>query len=594
MPRIFFVLMIALLGAFVLLALAAPLALPASAQCGRTGCPPPKEPPQQPEPQEPREPREPLADRRDDPTRAPVPTPAPTSTPEPTRVTVSTIPSPEPSAGPNIPLATQTATAPEPVVVATSTPLPPATVLAMPTFPTTIVLNEYRVPDRNAENEWIELYNLGDSSVDLSGWQLAHTANGGGAYIIPSGTTIAPRGFRVFTRAQTGLTLNSQSDDVQLVYPNGAVADTTRHSRLRDNQVYARSVDGAGLWLADCKPTPNTANCPLVAGASSYFRDHIATPSLFGALNVAALITNFLLALVLALAMGFFGNMLNDVLESHEPEIAAWFAPIRPVIYGIRNAATQFDDTFAKWRLSLLGWVIKLGFMLVLYGIVFAYLDPSFDITQPAGWLLIAALALSAGVIGVIDDLAQYAYLRRRGSRGTIRLHGGNLLLSILSAMFSRFSGLTPGLLFGNPAGIEDVDDPHFEIPSHFIALGAMGILAIAAWLLTPLIDEGAWLHTTLLLIFALGVQSVFFEMLPIKYLHGKGIFQYNRWLWVILFALTTTVFFQTMLNPNGDFVHAFQQSNMIVLSLTVIGFCILSAGLWYYFQRVQKATAQG
>jgi len=597
MPRkIISTIILTLLGVFGFFALTMPFATPIAAQCGRTGCPPgPAEPPR-PEPAQPREPQDhnPDRDAPQAPTVVVVPTTAPTVAPEATRVIIVTIPSPEPSVSPEAPSRSRPETTPEPVVVATPPPLPPATVLAMPAFPNTIALNEYRVKGTNADNEWIELFNAGDAVVDLSGWQLAHTAMGGGAYIIPAGTTIAPRGFLVFTRAQTGLTLDLKMDDVQLLYPTGAFADQTRHEAMRANQVYARSSDGAGQWLADCKPTPNSANCPAIAGAGNYFRAHIATPSLIGDFNVIAFLTNLLLALILALAMGFFGNMLNAVLESNEQQIAGWFAPLLPLFNALRHAADAFDAAFAKWRLGLLGWLIKLGFMLALYGVIFAHLDPSFSIGQVDGWQLIAAMALSAGVIGIIDDLVQYVYLRRRNSHGVIRLHGGNLALAMVSALFSRLSGMTPGLLFGNPAGIEDVQDPDFEVPSHLLALGAMGGAAIVAWLLTPLFGEETWLHTALLLIFAMGVQSVFFEMLPVKYLHGRGIFDYHRGLWAGLFVLVTVVFFQTMLNPDGDFVSAFNQANMTTLSIVVITFCLISAGLWYYFQRVEKAAAQG
>ncbi len=602
MKRILAVTLFTLLGVLVLLAFAAPLATPTNAQCGRLlDCKP--DPKQPAEPAQPRDPKEPNPDRPSgnaNPTGVSIPLPVvtpeitvvaiplPVVTPDTTSSTVPSGPSPEPSVSPEPSRVAIPAPTTAPVVIITP---PPVVVVS---FPTTVVLNEYRAKGKDAENEWIEIYNTGDTQVDLSGWRVAHTANGGGAYILPQGTTIAARGFLVLTRQQTGLALDLKNDDVQLLYPTGAFADTTRHAALRENQVYARSTDGAGLWLADCKPTPNTANCPAVVGASNYFRDHIASPSLVGDLNVVALITNFLLALILALAMGFFGNMLNDVLESHEPEIAAWFAPLRPIINSARDAATRFDQQFETWRIGIVGWSIKLAFMLALYGIVFAYLDPSFDITSINGWFLVAGLALSAGVIGIIDDVAQYIYLRANGLKGTIRLHGGNLTLSIVSALFSRFSGVTPGFLFGNPAGLEDVDDPKFEVPSHLIAMGAMGVAALFAWLISPVFSDDSWIHTTLLLIFALGIHSLFIEMLPVKYLHGKGIFQYNRWLWVAMFAVITTIFFQTMLNPDGDFVRAFQQTNMVVLSLIVIGFCLSSVGLWYFFQQRAKAQAQG
>ena len=72
----------------------------------------------------------------------------------------------------------------------------------------------------------------------------------------------------------------------------------------------------------------------------------------------------------------------------------------------------------------------------------------------------------------------------------------------------------------------------------------------------------------------------------------GRGIFQFNKWLWLGLFVVTTTVFIQTMLNPDGAFVSAFNSSNILVLSLVVVIFCILSTLIWFYLQRLEKVEA--
>jgi fumarate reductase subunit C len=55
---------------------------------------------------------------------------------------------------------------------------------------------------------------------------------------------------------------------------------------------------------------------------------------------------------------------------------------------------------------------------------------------------------------------------------------------------------------------------------------------------------------------------------------------------------VTTLVFLQTMLNPNSAFVSAFQSPNMVILSVVVIVFCILSTAVWFYLQRLEKSEA--
>ena len=48
----------------------------------------------------------------------------------------------------------------------------------------------------------------------------------------------------------------------------------------------------------------------------------------------------------------------------------------------------------------------------------------------------------------------------------------------------------------------------------------------------------------------------------------------------------------QTMLNPDGAFVSAFNSPNILALSLVVVIFCILSTIIWLYLLRLEKAEA--
>jgi hypothetical protein len=222
------------------------------------------------------------------------------------------------------------------------------------------------------------------------------------------------------------------------------------------------------------------------------------------------------------------------------------------------------------WRpLFWLGFLLRLAVLLFIYGFILAFLDPSFAMPDKDGWLLILALALSAGLVSLIDDIAQYIYLRLHDSDSTIRIHSGNLILVLFTTLFSRFSGLV--------------------IKSHLLGIGSIIAVSAGAWLLSPLFDADAWFKTLFLLIFAAGVQTLFFEMLPLKYLHGQGVYQFNRVLWLGLFIIATTVFLQTMLNPDGAFVSAFNSPNMVLLSVVVIAFCIFSTAVWFYLQRLEK-----
>ncbi|WP_160317074.1 lamin tail domain-containing protein, partial [Ardenticatena maritima] len=64
----------------------------------------------------------------------------------------------------------------------------------------------------NAQDEWIELANLGATPLDLTSWQLDDAEGGSAPYTFPPGSLIPPGGFLLLFRTQTGLALNNDGD----------------------------------------------------------------------------------------------------------------------------------------------------------------------------------------------------------------------------------------------------------------------------------------------------------------------------------------------------------------------------------------------
>src|SRR5581483_7545663 len=214
---------------------------------------------------------------------------------------------------------------------------------------------------------------------------------------------------------------------------------------------------------------------------------------------------------------------------------------------------------------------------------------PALDMGRADAWLVILALALSVGVISLIDDVLEYIYLKRSGEAGVLRLHAGNTALAVISLLFTRTFQITPGILVGSPAGLEQVQETQPEAYLHLIAMGATAGIALSAWILAPFFTNSPLIATILLLLFAVGVQTLFFEMLPLRDLHGKSIFEYNRLLWVMMVALVSWLFITTMLNPDGAFLGAFIQPDMVGLAVVVALFCLFSTGVWVFFNAGKK-----
>jgi len=139
-----------------------------------------------------------------------------------------------------------------------------------------IVLNEiYANPPGTVEDlpmpggEWIELYNKGAWSIDVSGWYLydalnAHdlqitTSNvGGGSTVIPTHGYLA-----VYRNGDPDFSLNNGSETVRLldgILGVGTLIDSFNYSSTIEDKTWSRIPNGTGAWSDNYTPTPGGPN----------------------------------------------------------------------------------------------------------------------------------------------------------------------------------------------------------------------------------------------------------------------------------------------------------------------------------------------
>ncbi|MGQ9585262.1 MAG: lamin tail domain-containing protein [Anaerolineae bacterium] len=152
----------------------------------------------------------------------------------------------------------------EPSPTPTGTPTP---------YAVTVRLNEFLPAPRDvdwngdgqadADDEWIELFNLGQNPVDLSHWMLDDIPGGTSPYGFPPGSSIAPGQYLVLYRATTGVALNDEGgDSVRLLWPNGIEADAYTYIQARPGASFSREEDGTGPWTDQYPPSPGGPNLP--------------------------------------------------------------------------------------------------------------------------------------------------------------------------------------------------------------------------------------------------------------------------------------------------------------------------------------------
>lgn len=134
-----------------------------------------------------------------------------------------------------------------------------------------IRLNEI-MPDPVSGAEWVELFNLSDTPIDLTGLTLCDNRATSCTIAQPT-STIAAHSFSVVVIS--GSKLNNDGDSVILKDPSGQILDQISYGTtlvVHSGQTIARSPDGTGSWAVTTQPTlqaVNTIIAPPVAAASA-------------------------------------------------------------------------------------------------------------------------------------------------------------------------------------------------------------------------------------------------------------------------------------------------------------------------------------
>jgi hypothetical protein len=122
-------------------------------------------------------------------------------------------------------------------------------------YPSGIVFNEILPSPKGADSaeEWVEIYNQNDFDVDLSNWKISDTAGKTTTYTFPAGAKISAKGFLVLNRPTTKITLNNDSDGLNLVQPNGNILDKVYFEKAPIGESYNR-IDNSWAWSSNLTP----------------------------------------------------------------------------------------------------------------------------------------------------------------------------------------------------------------------------------------------------------------------------------------------------------------------------------------------------
>ena len=149
----------------------------------------------------------------------------------------------------------------------------PALVAPPVVTPGAVVVNEIFSRGAAGNLDWVELYNIGGTSLDISGYKIYDIGGQSGVKAkkeFPSGTVVPAHGFYVITTdtvSATGVVddfgLGSGGETVWLENASGAVIDAVAFPAMPvATTSYGRYPDGDTTWAIRNIITKGTANQP--------------------------------------------------------------------------------------------------------------------------------------------------------------------------------------------------------------------------------------------------------------------------------------------------------------------------------------------
>ena len=319
---------------------------------------------------------------------------------------------------------------------------------------------------------------------------------------------------------------------------------------------------------------------------------------------------NLLWAALASILFTIASEVFNRTLADYEAFFQRLFKPLKPIgqLTGKAGLAKLMGRPVWYERLKLL-------LIVIIYGLTFSFLDTTWQPFSLNGIWLFITMAIAFGVVGLADDIAQWNTARRWKLPTRISIRPGNLLLALISMLFSRSLVLTPGVMFGMPEAFEiEPNALNNQRKNRLLTLAAFVLLGIllGSWLPTILstlalraaaglpaqvqpfvLVPVAALQSLLLLIFAVTVQNLFLHMLALPETIGEMIKNWSRIAWFIALLLASYIYLQTLLNPNGDLEHSLQMSNTRAFIGTIGVFLVFSLVSSVVLRRLKPREAE-
>jgi hypothetical protein len=321
----------------------------------------------------------------------------------------------------------------------------------------------------------------------------------------------------------------------------------------------------------------------------------------------------------------FPSALFNNTLEENYAEVMGWVARIRAALNRLwsrtvawvrRQVANRRPQTSSPPSASFLlsaaapaaevaaapatdVWrsPIRIAGFVLLTALLYAFLDPTFGFSLES---LASFAGLAAGLFAVLlaYGLPLIFLSRRDGFTLTVRALPATLLIGLLCVLVSRLADFQPGYLYGLIIGFffARAVGRRIEGRAEAVAAGSSLLAALIAWVLLAFLRGSGGqpgdlvpilLEAAMVTVVVAGLENAVFAMLPLRFMPGAAVYNWDRRVWVALMAVGLFGFAHVLLNPaeGAGYLADTTRTSFFTLILLLAVFAISSVLFWAYFR---------
>lgn len=310
-------------------------------------------------------------------------------------------------------------------------------------------------------------------------------------------------------------------------------------------------------------------------------------------------LTNAGLALLTLVLLVVSAELFNKTVEENED----WFKRVFGVVFGPLERVSSTIRGWAGDQSALRVMAPLLG-LIAAGALIYAFAEPGFGFNERSIVAVVSVL-VALFVLTYFYNGGQILVSNGFGVRSAMRLFPIGIAFALISVALTRLDDFQPLVIYGFIAsavvvgGVERTREQEGRV-IFYPALALLGLCLLAWLLLDPFRDlarDNDGVLTALPEAVAVGLlvgglEGMFFQMVPIRYMDGHKLWVWNKLAWFIAAGATAFLVWQILLNRERSSVNAIQEGTPEVAVIAMAVCLVLSVSLYLFF-RFKNAAAQ-